>query len=170
MQGRFHYYEGYTMKQVTFPVRVMKALGIETLIVSNACGGMNPQFKAGDMMIITDHINLQVENPLRGYNDPELGDRFPDVSKIYNPELIALAEQCAVDLKIKVQKGVYVSVPGPNFETAAEYRFLRIIGADAVGMSTVPEVLVAHHQKTKVLGLVDYYRYGPAGLSGADQS
>jgi len=153
MQGRFHYYEGYTMKQVTFPVRVMKALGIGTMIVSNACGGLNPQFKAGDMMIITDHINLQTENPLRGYNDPDLGDRFPDVSRIYDRELVALAEQCALDLKIKVQKGVYVSVMGPNFETAAEYRFLRIIGADAVGMSTVPEVLVAHHQKTRVLGL-----------------
>jgi len=153
MQGRFHYYEGYSMKQVTFPVRVMKALGMKTLIVSNACGGLNPQFEAGDMMIITDHINLQVENPLRGYNDPDLGDRFPDVSRIYDRDLVKLAEQCALELKIKVQKGVYVSVTGPNLETAAEYRFLRIIGGDVVGMSTVPEVLVAHHQKTRVLGL-----------------
>lgn len=153
MQGRFHFYEGYTMKQVTFPVRVMKALGIEVLIVSNACGGLNPQFRSGDLMIITDHINLQPSNPLIGYNDPEIGDRFPDMSHCYNRDLIKLAEECALDLKIKVQKGVYVSVPGPNLETAAEYRFLRIIGADVVGMSTVPEVIAAHHQKTKVLGL-----------------
>jgi purine-nucleoside phosphorylase len=153
MQGRFHYYEGYTMKQVTFPIRVMKALGIETLIVSNACGGLNPQFKAGDLMIITDHINLQPSNPLIGWNDPDLGDRFPDMSRCYDPALVQLAEECAVDLKMKVQRGVYVSVPGPNLETAAEYRFLRIIGADVVGMSTVPEVIAAHHQKTRVLGM-----------------
>ncbi len=153
MQGRFHYYEGYTLKQVTFPIRVLKALGMETLLVSNACGGLNPQFKAGDLMIITDHINLQPDNPLRGWNDPDLGDRFPDCSECYNHELVRLAEECALELKIPVQKGVYVSVPGPNLETAAEYRFLRIIGADVVGMSTVPEVLVAHHQKTRVLGL-----------------
>jgi len=153
MQGRFHYYEGYTMKQVTFPIRVMKALGVEILIISNACGGLNPQFKAGDLMLITDHINLQPSNPLIGYNDPDLGDRFPDMSRCYDPDLIVLAEDCAVDLKIKIQKGVYVSVPGPNLETAAEYRFLRIIGADVVGMSTVPEVIAAHHQKTRVLGM-----------------
>jgi purine-nucleoside phosphorylase len=153
MQGRFHFYEGYTMKQVTFPIRVMKALGVEVLIVSNACGGLNPQYKAGDLMIISDHINMQPSNPLIGYNDPDLGDRFPDMSRCYAPELVELAEQCAVDLKIKVQKGVYVSVPGPNLETAAEYRFLRTIGADVVGMSTVPEVIVAHHQKTRVLGM-----------------
>jgi purine-nucleoside phosphorylase len=153
MQGRFHFYEGYTMKQVTFPIRVLKALGIEVLIVSNACGGLNPQFKAGDLMIITDHINMQPSNPLIGWNDPDLGDRFPDMSEPYNKKLIQLAEECAVELKLKVQRGVYVSVPGPNLETAAEYRFLRTIGADVVGMSTVPEVIVAVHQKTRVLGL-----------------
>jgi len=153
MQGRFHYYEGYTAQQVTFPVSVMKALGVQILIVSNACGGLNPQFRAGDLMIITDHINLQPENPLRGWNDPELGERCPDMSQCYDRSLIELAERCALELKIRVQKGVYVSVPGPNLETAAEYRFLRTIGADVVGMSTVPEVLVAAHQKTRVLGL-----------------
>jgi purine-nucleoside phosphorylase len=153
MQGRFHFYEGYTMKQVTFPVRVMKALGVGILIVSNACGGLNPQFKAGDLMIITDHINLQPSNPLVGWNDPDLGDRFPDMSEPYDRGLIELAELSALELKIKFQKGVYVSVPGPNLETAAEYRFLRTIGADVVGMSTVPEVITAVHQKTRVLGL-----------------
>ncbi len=151
MQGRFHYYEGYTMKQVTFPVRVMKDLGIETLIVSNACGGLNPQFNRGDIMIITDHINMQGANPLIGHNDDSLGVRFPDMYNCYDKDLAALAEQTALDLKISVRKGVYVSVPGPNLETAAEYRFLRTIGADVVGMSTVPEVIVARHQGTKVL-------------------
>jgi purine-nucleoside phosphorylase len=151
MQGRFHYYEGYTVQQVTFPVRVMKELGIETLIVSNACGGLNPQFNRGDIMIITDHINLQGNNPLIGPNDDTLGERFPDMYNCYDNELIRLAEEVALEQKLPVKKGVYVSVAGPNLETAAEYRFLRIIGADVVGMSTVPEVIVARHQKTKVL-------------------
>ncbi|OGC74454.1 MAG: purine-nucleoside phosphorylase [candidate division Zixibacteria bacterium RBG_16_40_9] len=152
MQGRFHYYEGYSMQQVTFPVRVMKALGIKILIVSNASGGLNPQFKAGDLMLITDHINLQGHNPLLGPNDETLGPRFPDMCNCYDKELIGLAENVALNLGMKLNRGVYVAVSGPNLETAAEYRFLRIIGADAVGMSTVPEVAVARHQGTKVLG------------------
>jgi len=153
MQGRFHYYEGYSMTRITFPVRVMKALGIETLIVSNACGGLNPLFKAGDIMVITDHVNLLGNNPLIGPNDDRLGDRFPDMYNCYDKELVNLAEQVALDLKIPLKKGVYASVAGPNLETAAEYRFLRFTGADVVGMSTVPEVIVARHQGTKVLGM-----------------
>ena len=152
MQGRFHYYEGYSMQQVTFPVRVMKALGIKILIVSNACGGLNPQFKSGDLMLITDHINLQGDNPLIGPNDETLGPRFPDMYNCYDKELVQLAENVALNLGMKLNRGVYVSVSGPNLETAAEYRFLRTIGADVVGMSTVPEVIVARHQGTKVLG------------------
>ncbi len=152
MQGRFHYYEGYTMQQITFPVRVLKELGIKLLIVSNACGGLNPQFKAGDIMVISDHINLLGNNPLIGPNDESLGPRFPDMYNCYDKELIALAEETALKSGIKLQKGVYVAVSGPNLETAAEYRFLRGIGADVVGMSTVPEVIVARHQGTKVLG------------------
>jgi purine-nucleoside phosphorylase len=152
MQGRFHHYEGYDLGQVTFPVRVMKELGISILIVSNAAGGLNPQFEVGDLVMITDHINFQGVNPLTGPNDETLGPRFPDMFDCYNGELRALAERIAVEEKIPLRKGVYVGVTGPNLETAAEYRFLRIIGADLVGMSTVPEVIVARHQGTKVLG------------------
>ena len=152
MQGRFHYYEGYTMQQIVYPVRVMKFLGVETLLVSNACGGMNPQYRRGDVMIMSDHINLLGDNPLIGKNYEELGPRFPDMSEAYNNELINLAEQVALDNKIKVQKGVYVAVPGPNLETKAEYRFLRDIGADVVGMSTIPENIAANHMGMKVLG------------------
>ncbi len=153
MQGRFHYYEGYDMKQVTFPVRVMKALGVNTLYVSNAAGGMNKEFRVGDIMIITDHINLFPENPLRGKNYNELGPRFPAMTEAYNHELIAKADQIASEKGIRVMHGVYVGTPGPTFETPAEYEYFRIIGGDAVGMSTVPEVIVANHAGMKVFGV-----------------
>ncbi len=153
MQGRLHYYEGYDMKQITFPVRVLKALGISTLLVSNASGAVNPNFKKGDLMVIEDHINLQPFNPLIGSNYEELGPRFPDMSQPYAKKLIDKALTIAQENNITCHKGVYVAVTGPNLETRAEYRYLRIIGADAVGMSTVPEVIVANHSGLPVFAI-----------------
>jgi purine-nucleoside phosphorylase len=153
MQGRFHRYEGYSLQQVTFPVRVMRALGADTLIVSNACGGLNPLWSAGDLMLIADHINLIGDSPLIGPNDDRLGPRFPDLSSPYAASLRDIARVVAADRRITMREGVYVAVAGPNLETRAEYRFLRAIGADVVGMSTVPEVLVAIHAGMRVLGL-----------------
>ncbi|MBR3565187.1 MAG: purine-nucleoside phosphorylase [Paludibacteraceae bacterium] len=153
MQGRFHFYEGYSMKEVTFPVRVMHQLGIKTLFVSNASGGVNPDYSIGELMIINDHINLFPEHPLRGKNYEELGPRFPDMHEAYDKELIRKAKAIAEKNNIKVVEGVYVGTQGPTFETPAEYRYFRIIGGDAVGMSTVPEVIVANHCGMKVFGM-----------------
>lgn len=153
MQGRFHYYEGYDMKTVTFPVRVFKALGVETLFVSNAAGGMNKEFRVGDVMVITDHINLFPENPLRGKNYEELGSRFPAMTEAYDKKLVALADSIASEKNIRLMHGVYVGTPGPTFETPAEYEYFRVIGGDAVGMSTVPEVIVARHADMRVFGI-----------------
>lgn len=153
MEGRLHFYEGWTLQQVTFPVRVMKALGCNVLIVSNACGGMNPQWGKGELMLIEDHINLLGDNPLIGPNDDRLGERFPDMCHAYDRDLLAMARRIALKEKMVCHQGVFVAVSGPNLETRAEYRFLRAIGADVVGMSTVPEVIVAVHSKMRVLGI-----------------
>jgi purine-nucleoside phosphorylase len=153
MQGRFHYYEGYSMDQVTFPVRIMKELGVEKLLVTNAAGGINEQFKPGDLMIISDHINMMGNNPLIGPNEEQTGARFPDMSNAYNRELITHALNCASNLSLVIQKGVYIGNTGPSYETGAEIRMLRTLGGDAVGMSTVPEVIVANHAGLQVLGI-----------------
>ena len=152
MQGRFHYYEGYDTDQITHPIRVMKELGVRTIVVSNASGGVNPNLRAGDIAVITDHINLTGQNPLRGPNDDDLGPRFPDMHECYDPKLILLAEDTALRLHIPLRRAVYAWVTGPNLETGAEYRYIRLIGADLVGMSTVPEVIVARHAGIRVLG------------------
>jgi purine-nucleoside phosphorylase len=153
MEGRMHAYEGYPLAQITFPVRVVRRLGAELLVVTNACGGLNPQFRTGDLMVIDDHINLMNDNPLVGINDDRLGPRFPDMSAPYTPMLIDQALEVARKENFVAHRGVYVAVTGPNLETRAEYRFLRVIGADVVGMSTVPEVIVAVHAGMKVLGI-----------------
>lgn len=153
MQGRFHYYEGYSLQQITFPIRVMKLLGVKALFISNAAGGINLSYKRGDLMILDDHINLQPENPLIGRNVEEFGPRFPDMSRPYDPELIRMAQAFAKEENIRAHTGVYVAVTGPNLETRAEYRFLRMAGADVVGMSTVPEVIVANHMGLKTFAI-----------------
>lgn len=152
LSGRFHFYEGYSLQEVTFPIRVARELGIHTLVVSNAAGGLNPQFRSGDLMLIADHINMLGDNPLIGPNDDTLGPRFPDMCEPYSHALLDLAETKALELGIKTQRGVYLACSGPCLETRAEYRFMRLIGADAVGMSTVPEVIVAVHAGLRVLG------------------
>ena len=153
MQGRFHYYEGWEMLEVTFPIRVMHMLGIMKLMVSNACGGVNPDFKVGDIMIINDHINMMPEHPLRGENEERFGPRFVDMSQPYNKKMISLMKSVAFDLKINVKEGIYLALQGPTFETPAEYRMVKLMGADAVGMSTVPEVIVAKHMGMDCIGL-----------------
>jgi purine-nucleoside phosphorylase len=153
MSGRFHYYEGYTMEEVTFPVRVMKALGVDTLLVSNASGGMNPSFEVGDLMILTDHIYLQPDHPLRGKNFEELGPRFPNMNNAYNPEMVKKGMQIARENNITCHTGVYVGVQGPTFETPSEYKMFHILGGDVVGMSTTPEVVVARHGNMEVFAI-----------------
>ena len=152
MEGRFHYYEGYSLQEVTLPVRVMKALGCTHLVVTCAAGGINPQYSLADIMVIEDHINMHPDNPLRGINDDRLGPRFPDMCEPYNQELITLARKAALELNVPCNQGVLVSVQGPNLETRAEYRMLKLIGSDAVGMSTIPEVIVAVHAGLKTIG------------------
>ena len=165
MQGRFHYYEGYSMKESTFPVRVMKELGVKTLFVSNAAGGMNPEFRVGDLMIITDHINLFPDHPLRGKNYKELGERFPAMNEAYSKRLINKAKEIASANDIRLMEGVYVGTQGPTFETPAEYRFFYRIGGDAVGMSTVPEVIVACHGGMEVFGMSVITDLGGEGIA-----
>lgn len=153
MQGRFHYYEGYSMREITFPIRVLKMLGVKTLFISNAAGGLNPDYRKGDLMIIDDHINLQPENPLTGSNMDDFGPRFPDMSEPYDPGLIQRAQEIAREAGSRVHTGVYLAVSGPNLETRAEYRYMRLIGADVVGMSTVPEVIVARHMSLRCFAI-----------------
>ena len=164
MQGRFHYYEGYTMREVTFPIRVMKAIGVKTVFVSNASGGMNPDFKVGDLMLITDHINLFPEHPLHGKNIDELGPRFPAMGEAYSKRLIQMARDIAKEKNIRLMEGVYVGTQGPPFETPAEYRYFWRIGGDAVGMSTVPEVIVARHGDMEVFGISVITDLGVEGI------
>ncbi|MBN2806724.1 MAG: purine-nucleoside phosphorylase [Prolixibacteraceae bacterium] len=169
MKGRFHFYEGYPMEQVTFPIRVFKQLGVQNLLVSNAAGGINLNFRVGDVMMITDHINLFGTNPLIGKNHQELGPRFPDMSKAYHPELCAIARDYAKIANILLHEGTYVGLTGPSFETPAEYRFLNIIGGDTVGMSTVPEVIVANHMGMRVFGMSVVTNNGLAIPEGGNQ-